>query len=464
LSLNSFYQNVRNAANHLDFQNGGECMITGDPKIKVALLQHFQHADLLLNGDYRLPDGRAVSGRHFVRGDHGAVSLSDEARQDVIRSGEIRLAAAENSSFSLSDVKIGIDFHWQRTQALTFSADIILLAAGGSSFHLINEIPLEDYLASVISSEMSARAPLEFLKAQAVTARSWLVTMLEKKKEPRRENTAGAGDERVVWRDVNDHDAFDVCADDHCQRYQGITRIISPNVRQAVNDTRGLFLCSGGRICDARYHKCCGGQTDVYASAWEDRHYDYLSNISDDADFHSPVRSEDEAKWWLTGRPKAYCNTADQDVLKAILPDFDLETADFYRWRVDYEREELEGLLREKSGLDFGELKALIPLERGPSGRIRRLRIEGTRQAVIVGKELEIRRWLSKSHLLSSAFVVEDARAFDGSVNQFILHGGGWGHGVGLCQIGAAVMASRGFKAEEILAHYFTGAEVRKLY
>ncbi len=439
-------------------------MIIGEPKIRVALLQHSRHAAIWLNGDYRLADGRAVSGRHFIRSDHGAVLLSDDARQELVRNGEIRLAAAINSSFSLSDVKIGIDFHWERTQTLTFAGDIILLAGGGSSFHLINEIPLEDYLASVISSEMSAQAPLEFLKAQAVTARSWLVAMLEKKKKPRPKSGAGAEDEIVIWQDVNDHEGFDVCADDHCQRYQGTTRIISPNVRRAINDTRGRFLCFGGRICDARYHKCCGGQTEIYSTAWEDQNDDYLSNISDDADFYSPVRSENDARQWLTGRPKAYCNVTDKKLLNTILPDFDLETADFYRWRVAYRREELEDIIRKKSGLDFGEVTALVPLERGPSGRIFKLKIEGSKRTVIVGKELEIRRWLSPSHLLSSAFVVDTERQTDGKVSRFILQGGGWGHGVGLCQIGAAVMAAQGFTAEEILAHYFVGADVVKRY
>jgi SpoIID/LytB domain protein len=439
-------------------------MITGEPKIKVALLQNSRRAAVRLNGDYRLADGRAVSGRHFIQGDRGAVLISNDARRELIRNGEIRLEAAMNSSFSLSDVKIGIDFHWERTQALTFAGDIILLAGGGSTFHLINEIPLEDYLASVISSEMSARAPLEFLKAQAVTARSWLVAMLEKKKEPRTKRSAGAENERILWQDVNDHVGFDVCADDHCQRYQGTTRIVSPNVRRAINDTRGRFLCFGGRICDARYHKCCGGQTEIYSTAWEDQNNDYLSNISDDANFHLPVRSENDARRWLTGRPKAYCNTTDKKLLSTILPDFDLETADFYRWRVAYRQEELEDIIRKKSGLDFGEVKALVPLERGPSGRIFKLKIEGSKRTVIVGKELEIRRWLSPSHLLSSAFVVDEERQANGKISRFTLQGGGWGHGVGLCQIGAAVMAVQGFTAEEILAHYFTGAELQKLY
>lgn len=390
--------------------------------------------------------------------------IKDSAGEEMCRQKEILLKPESNAFFAVSDVKIGIDFHWQRNQELSFYGNIILRVQPDSSFHLINEIPLEDYLASVIASEMSAESPPEFLKAQAVVARSWLVAMLERKKMTRGKTAIRSENEIIVWQDVNDHEGFDVCADDHCQRYQGMTRIISPHVRGAMDETRGLFLCFGEKICDARYHKCCGGQTDVFASAWEDQQHDYLRNISDAADSYSPVNSEEEARRWLTEEPKAYCNTADGKLLSRILPDFDRETTDFYRWRVAYRREELEGIIREKSGLDVGELKALVPLMRGPSGRIFKLKIEGSKQTVTIGKELEIRRCLSPSHLLSSAFVVDEIRAEDGSVEQFIFYGGGWGHGVGLCQIGAAVMASQGFKTEEILEHYFRGAQLRKLY
>jgi SpoIID/LytB domain protein len=339
-----------------------------------------------------------------------------------------------------------------------------LSAVSNSSFNLINEISLEDYLESVISSEMSAEAPLEFLKAQAITARSWLVAMLAKKKAARCLSGTKTENEIIVWQDVNDHEEFDVCADDHCQRYQGITRIISADVHQAIESTRGLYLVYAGEICDARYCKSCGGQTEIFSTAWEDKSSDYLRSITDDAQQHSPVKSELEAKDWFAGRPQAYCNTMNKELLSRILSDFDQETSDFYRWQVIYKRQDLEKIILKKSGIDFGTLRNLITLERGPSGRIYKLKIEGSRKTVIVGKELEIRRWLSVSHLLSSAFVVSKTSAADGSVESFTLTGGGWGHGVGLCQIGAAVMAAKGFKVEEILAHYFTGAKIKKLY
>lgn len=439
-------------------------MIQNEPKIQVAILQNYSEAHISLNGIFSLPAGRKLDGRLAVNVHDGLIGIKDSSGKEIPRQKEIMVAASPGVSFTVSDVKIGIDFHWQRTQEQTFCGDLLLSAVSGSTFNLINNIALEDYLESVISSEMSAAAPLEFLKAQAITARSWLVNMLDKKKSVRSSTQVRTENEIIVWQDVNDHEGFDVCADDHCQRYQGITGIISENVREAIKQTRGHFLVHDGELCDARYYKSCGGQTEVFASAWEDKNYDYLSNVSDDIAHRSPVRSESDAKRWLTGRPGAYCNTQDKELLQKILPAFDQETPDFYRWQVVYSKEELEAIIRKKSGIDFGELINLIPLERGPSGRIYKLKIEGSKKTMIIGKELEIRRWLSPSHLLSSAFVVTKINASDGSVKSFVLEGGGWGHGVGLCQIGAAVMASKGFKAEEILAHYFTGTKLQKLY
>jgi SpoIID/LytB domain protein len=288
--------------------------------------------------------------------------------------------------------------------------------------------------------------------------------MLAKKKTVRSNPASKNEHEIVVWQDVNDHMGFDVCADDHCQRYQGITRIISENVHEAIKDTRGLFLVYAGEICDARYYKSCGGQTEIFSTAWEDKSPDYLKSVTDDVGQHPPIQSEAQAEDWLTSSPQAFCNTTDKKLLGRILSAFDQETLDFYRWQVIYKRQDLEEIIRKKSGIDFGTLQNLIPLERGSSGRIFRLKIEGSQRMVIVGKELEIRRWLSANHLLSSAFVVSVERATTGEISRFILSGGGWGHGVGLCQIGAAVMATKGFKAEEILAHYFTSAILKKLY
>jgi SpoIID/LytB domain protein len=439
-------------------------MINSEPEIKVALLQNYNEARIAFNGRYFLTDDRTLEGRFAVIADSGQIVFRDSEGKEIFRQKEILLRSESGAFFTVSEVKIGIDFHWQRTQEQSFRGNLLLSVVSESTFNLINKIHLEDYLESVISSEMSAEAPLEFLKAQAIVARSWLVSMLDKKKSARSSTQLRNENEIVVWQDVNDHKGFDVCADDHCQRYQGITRIISENVRQAIKQTRGMFLTYSGEICDARYYKSCGGQTEIFATAWEGINPGYLKNISDDAEQHPPVCSEADAEKWLRGRPQGFCDTTDKELLKNILPPFDQETLNFYRWQAIYTRKDLEEIIQKKSGIDFGELKNLTPLERGPSGRIYKLKIEGSKKTMIVGKELEIRRWLSPSHLLSSAFIVSVERTAAGEISRFILQGGGWGHGVGLCQIGAAVMASKGFKAEEILTHYFTGAEVQKLY
>ncbi len=442
-------------------------MIDSEPKIKVALLQKCPESRMKLEGIFFLPDNRAITGKLSARAENGQIVLADSDGREVIRQKEICLnpGASSDAFFSVGNVKIGIDFHWERTQEQSFRGALLLSMSGQNDFHLINVVPLEDYLASVISSEMSAEAPLEFLKTQAVTARSWLIAMLAKKKAPRQTPPAmNDKHEIILWQDVNDHEGFDVCADDHCQRYQGITRIISENVARAIDATRGLFLLYDGEVCDARYYKCCGGRTEIFSSAWENRSPAYLQSITDSDREHPPIQSEKDAADWLTSRPPAYCNTADAELLGRILPAFDRETTHFYRWQTAYSREELEIILCKKSGLDFGNLQHIIPLERGPSGRIRRLQIIGSKRTVIVGKELEIRRWLSESHLLSSAFIVAVEHDPDGWIKRFIFHGGGWGHGVGLCQIGAAVMASQGYPAEKILTHYFRGAVLKILY
>ena len=440
-------------------------MIDREPDIQAALLQHTSEARMILEGVFVLPDGHGINGEHTARGADGLIVLTDSDGREIFQGKNLLLSPAmpAESFFTVPDVTIGIDFHWQRVQKQSFRGSLFLSGQSPTAFHLINIVPLEEYLASVISSEMSAGAPLEFLKAQAVTSRSWLVAMMDRKKTHRLP-PPNRQDEISVWQDVNDHEGFDVCADDHCQRYQGISRIASENVARAIRATRGVFLTSGDQICDARYYKCCGGRTDVYATAWEDASFPYLSGVADADRPGAPIATEQDAAGWLRSRPDAFCNTADQNLLQRILPSFDLETLNFYRWRVAYSRQELEQILRARSGIDFGTLQNLEPLARGPSGRIFRLKIAGSRRTVVVGKELEIRRWLSPSHLLSSAFVVSVERDPDGTAQNFLLEGGGWGHGVGLCQIGAAVMAVRGFRAEEILAHYFAGAQLRKLY
>jgi stage II sporulation protein D len=439
-----------------------------EPRITVGICDRYPEIRGRMNGFYRT-NGTSLTGGFTARPEGGAVVLGDDFGRELLRAPEIRLAAAPEATFTLQDVTIGVRFHWERREEQTFAGNLTFLAAGEGKLTAINELPIEEYLASVVSSEMSGGAPAEFLKAHAVASRSWLVAMLRRRgraagEDRGSERTLRRKGEIIRWYDREDHDRFDVCADDHCQRYQGITRLAAGRAAEAVRATRGVFLIRDGEICDARYHKACGGMTEDYATCWEEKAVSYLSHVSDAAAPIAPVRTEADAERWILSCPDVYCHTKHPDLLKKILPSFDRETADFFRWQVSYAREELEGILRAKSGIDFGVLQNIAPLERGPSGRIRRLRVEGTKTRVVVGKELEIRRWLSPSHLMSSAFIISVMRESSGVPSRFTLHGAGWGHGVGLCQIGAAVMAEKGFNAEEILRHYFRGVALVKRY
>jgi stage II sporulation protein D len=461
-----------------------------EPRIRVGICDGYPEIRGRFNGHYRSGE-LSLEGDFSAHPAEDAVALQDAFGREILRAPEIRLCPANGSTFTLHEVTIGVRFHWERRQEQTFPGELTLLAGGGK-ITAVNELPVEAYLASVVSSEMSGEAPFEFLKAHAVASRSWLVAMLRRRgqesliqhtgadhartagvaadrieftgREHAEERTLRREGEIIRWYDREDHDLFDVCADDHCQRYQGITGLTAGQAAEAVRETRGVFLLRDGEICDARYHKACGGLTEDYATCWEERVVPYLSQISDAAAPHAPVRTEADAERWILGCPDVYCHTGDPDLLKKILPAFDRETVDFFRWQVGYEREELEKILLAKSGIDFGVLQSMTPLERGPSGRIRRLGIEGSKVSVVVGKELEIRRWLSPSHLKSSAFIVSTERNSSGVPSRFTLHGAGWGHGVGLCQIGAAVMAERGCGAEEILRHYFQGTALVKRY
>ena len=463
---------------------------------------------------------------------------------------EFRPASAE-STFTLHRVKIGINFHWEREEDQMFSGGLTVLPAG-EGLVAINSVPVEDYLLSVISSEMNGDAPEEFLKAHAVISRSWLLARptLGGGDNKLADGEAGSctdhspehpvsdglpdsvadssekcsdipdihsnktfsdyGPERIIrWYDREDHTLFDVCADDHCQRYQGLLRAGNANIRKAVEATRGLVLTDGpdGSICDTRFSKCCGGVTERFSACWADEDFPYLQAIRDNAAKDSissagsvpDLSDEQTARNWILSSPEALCNTSDPDLLSTVLNSYDQETADFYRWKVEYTQAGLSDLLRRRSGIDFGDVLELRPLKRGASGRIIELLIQGTLRTVIVGKELEIRRWLSESHLYSSAFVVDTvyeqrpdisetvttgAYPVGGPVNgghtvdthmnsethptpipvRFILHGAGWGHGVGLCQIGAAAMSARGCTFDRILAHYFRGSCLTRLY
>ena len=358
----------------------------------------------------------------------------------------------KDASFSMKDVTIGVNFHWERKETQTFLGTLRLVVEEGK-ICAINELPVESYLTSVISSEMKATSSLEFLKAHAVISRSWLLAQMEKRQS---QSSGGNGffsfvkkdDELIRWYDRDDHTIFDVCADDHCQRYQGITKADNIHVVEAVKATRGQILMYDGEICDARFSKCCGGVTEEFQYCWEDTPKPYLVSVPDAA----------------TPDGDPFCHTHDKHILSQVLNDYDQETSDFYRWQVEYTQEQLRELIERKLKMSFGQILALEPLERGKSGRIWKLKIVGKERQFTIGKELEIRRTLSETHLYSSAFEVEPMDIVQGVPQKFVLKGAGWGHGVGLCQIGAAVMGEKGYRYDEILLHYYQGAEVKRIY
>lgn len=370
---------------------------------------------------------------------------------------------SEDGYFELEDVVIGINFHWERKENQRFKGGLTFMIEHGKVV-AINEIPTEAYIFSVISSEMSATASLELLKAHAVISRSWLLKpIIHNEHNVNAVLERRTDDELIKWYERDSHELYNVCADDHCQRYQGITRARTENVRLAIEATRGMVLMNNGEICDARFSKSCGGVSEVFESCWADEHYPYLERVVDSKSAESVMSTPDltvevNAEAWIRGEYDSFCNTHDKEILSQVLNNYDQETTDFYRWKVEYTTEQLSELVARRSGIDFGTIIALEPVERGVSGRLTRLRIVGTKRTMIVGKELEIRRWLSESHLYSSAFVV------DKTENGFVLTGAGWGHGVGLCQIGAAVMGAKGYKYDEILYHYFVDSQLNVLY
>ena len=407
-------------------------LISTEPIVSVGIVSG-QKIAFSLNSPY-IAKGEEITGEEVVEFSEGGILW----RGTLYRHLTFR-PQGPDASFSLKDVTIGVNFHWERQETQTFEG-ILRIVVEADKIVAINELPVERYLTSVISSEMSATASPEFLKAHAVISRSWLLAQMEKRQKHQEGGDnffsfIKKDDELIRWYDREDHTIFDVCADDHCQRYQGITKANNPHVAEAISDTRGQVLAYGDEICDARFSKCCGGETEEFQYCWENTPKPYLVS------FHDP-----------------WCNTSDKKILSQVLNDFDQETPDFYRWTVEYSQAELSELVNRKTGIDFGTITDLVPLERGKSGRIWRLKIVGTKKTFTIGKELEIRRALSESHLLSSAFEVEKQG------DRFVLHGKGWGHGVGLCQIGAAVMGEQGKTYDEILLFYYRGAQIQRLY
>lgn len=441
-----------------------------EPLIRVGILSAPEIEFILFGGYVYDKISKPVKGKMTATIKEGSIKINFKDT-DFFHSGEVsfRPVDFETGSIQLKNVVIGKNFHWERKEHQRFPGNLKLIIED-KSIIAINELPLEEYLTSVISSEMSPHSSLEFLKTHAIVSRSWILSQMETNKK-RDVNTQGMitnENEIIKWYDREDHKSYDVCADDHCQRYQGITKVISKTAQEAISATRGLVLKYKDEICDTRYSKCCGGLTENFENVWQHVKHNYLSVVPDykfePDNYNTDFTFEQNAEKWIKNKPAAFCNTTDEKILTQVLVDFDQETKNFYRWKIEYTQNDLKELIKKRTGIDFGEIKNLEPLERGNSSRIIKLKIVGTKKTVTIGKELEIRRSLSESHLYSSAFVVERKNIVNEIPEKFILYGAGWGHGVGLCQIGAAVMSETGYQFDEILIHYFKGSKIEKLY
>ena len=436
------------------------------PDVTVGIVSA-QKIHFSLNKPY-LAKGEKVLGEQVVEFSEGGVLWNGNQYSQLTFHPQ-----SADASFSLSDVTIGVNFHWERKETQTFLGTLRFVVES-DKIVAINELPVEKYLESVISSEMSATSSLELLKAHAVISRSWLLAQMKKRREVAENGNnffsfTKKEDTLIRWYDREDHTLFDVCADDHCQRYQGITKETSPHVAEAIRQTKGQILMDGVEICDARFSKCCGGITEEFQYCWEDTPKTYLTAVRDIAlgvEHTLPnLTNEEEAEKWIRFNRPAFCNTQDKKILSEVLNDYDQETVNFYRWKETLSQEKLQQLIADKLKMDLGSILDMKAVERGKSGRISKLQLIGTEKTFTIGKELEIRRTLSDSHLLSSAFVVDKYDKDEQGVPQrFELIGAGWGHGVGLCQIGAAVMGEQGYHYDAILLHYYQGAEIKKLY
>ena len=438
-----------------------------EPHISVGIMSAQQIKFSLFNS-YKLNNDSLEKGDYSAQISNGKIDFNGNLYDEV----QLHASDIHADSFELKDAVIGINFHWERKEDQQFQGHLKFIIEN-DMITAVNIVSLEDYLVSVISSEMSATSSEELLKAHAVISRSWLLAQVDKNKslETSKENYQTSyedGNEIVRWWDREDHANFDVCADDHCQRYQGITKQSTPLVTDVIEKTHGQVMMYDDAICDTRFYKCCGGFLETFENVWEPTPHPYLVGKADSKNiaFEKPdLTIEEEAEEWIKTSPAAFCNTKDARVLKQVLNDYDQETSDFFRWKVTYTQEEIAALILKRSGIDYGDILEITPLERGTSGRIIRLKIVGTERVMTIGKELEIRRTLSESHLYSSAFVVEAAEENDeGIPSGFTLYGAGWGHGVGLCQIGAAVMADKGYKYDAILEHYYPGARIENRY
>lgn len=443
-----------------------------EPHVNVAIMSS-NEVEFILYGDYKSPEFlKSFNGKMSAEISDGMIILKSNGKEYPPQTEVIFSPVDDISeSFLLKDVIIGLQFHWEQKQDQRFTGALKFIIED-EKLTVINVVPVEQYLTSVISSEMSATSSIELLKAHSIISRSWLLAQMGKRKSLEEQGNYVSEiitqDEIIRWYDREDHILYDVCADDHCQRYQGVTKTHAHNAEKAVKETRGYVLLFNDKICDARYSKSCGGVSETFENVWEEIEHPYLQRITDykfDPDgFNTDLVNEEDAIKWIANSPPAFCNTKDEKILDQVLNNYDRKTKDFYRWKVIYTQDEIKRLIESKLEMEFGDIIDLVPVKRGHSGRLIKLKIIGTKKTLIIGKELEIRKVLSDSHLYSSAFIVHREEFLDNVPQTFILQGAGWGHGVGFCQIGAAVMGEKGYYFDEILLHYFKGANIKKVY
>ena len=444
-----------------------------EPNVSVAIMSGNEIA-FELYGDFECSCNRKrISGEYIAKYENDTISISDGSEIYKIENNtSFNAVHIDSDTFLLKGVLIGKNFHWQQKENQRFRGALKFIVENGV-LTAVNVLPVEKYLTSVISSEMNATSSPELLKAHAIISRSWLLAQMDKSKDiiasnEEYESEIKLDDELIKWYDKEDHSLYDVCADDHCQRYQGITKLVEHNAQAAVLTTRGIVLKYDDKICDTRFSKSCGGISESFENVWEPVEHPYLKKILDykydPEEYDLDLRREEAAEKWIRNNPPAYCNTTDERILSQVLVDYDRKTKDFYRWSVEYTQDELSVLIKKRSGIDFGKIIDLIPVERGHSGRLIKLKIVGSNRTLTIGKELEIRKYLSESHLYSSGFVIDKGEEVEGVPYKFTLIGAGWGHGVGLCQIGAAVMGEKGFTFDVILLHYFRNTVIKRIY
>ncbi|MCF6268657.1 MAG: SpoIID/LytB domain-containing protein [Melioribacteraceae bacterium] len=444
-----------------------------EPNVSVAIMSN-NEITFELHGDFECScNGKPWSGKYIAKYENDIITISNDSETHTVENNTTFYSDDIGANtFLLREVLIGKNFHWQQKENQRFQGSLKFLIEDGV-LTAVNVLPIESYLTSVISSEMNATSSHELLKAHSIISRSWLLAQTDKSKDiiasnQEYESEIKTNNELIKWYDKEDHTLYDVCADDHCQRYQGITKLTEHNAQEAVASTRGIVLKYDDKICDTRFSKSCGGISESFENVWEPIEHPYLQKVVDykydPEEYELDLRKEAAADKWIRNNPSAYCNTTDERILSQVLVDYDRDTTDFYRWRVEYTQEEISAIIKKRSGIDFGNIIDLIPIERGYSGRLIKLKIVGSNKVLTIGKELEIRKILSESHLYSSGFVVDKGKEIDGVPSKFVLIGSGWGHGVGLCQIGAAVMGEMGFTFDVILLHYFKNTDIKRIY